>query len=75
MLLLAQDLTGAIFENANLQGAYFSGSVADVGSLKGADMTDVQMPGFALKKLCERTDISSANPKTGMVTKDTLFCP
>jgi hypothetical protein len=43
--------------------------------LTGADFTDALMPDFALKKLCLRTDISTANAKSGIVTKDSLFCP
>jgi uncharacterized protein YjbI with pentapeptide repeats len=69
------DLAGAIFEDANLQGAYFSVGIADAASLSGADFTDAQMPDFAMKKLCQRTDIDGTNKKTGAVTKDTLFCP
>jgi uncharacterized protein YjbI with pentapeptide repeats len=57
------------------QGAYFSGSIADAADLTGADFTDALMPDFALKKLCVRTDISQANKKSGIVTKDSLFCP
>lgn len=69
------DLTGAIFDDANLQGAYFSVGVTDAASLNGADLTDAQMPDFAMKKLCQRTDLGGTNKKTGAVTKDTLFCP
>ena len=57
------------------QGAYFSGSIADAADLTGADFTDALMPDFALKKLCVRSDISQANKKSGIVTKDSLFCP
>jgi len=68
------DMSGAIFSQANMQGAYFSDSIADVESLSGADLTDAQMPKNARAKLCARTDIGTANAKTGEVTKDTLFC-
>lgn len=57
-----------------MQGAYLSDSIADAGSLIGADLSDAQMPKNTLKKLCARTDIGEANKKTNAITKDTLLC-
>jgi uncharacterized protein YjbI with pentapeptide repeats len=67
-------LTGAVFTDAVLEGAYLSATIGDAKSIKNADFTDAQMPDFAKKKLCERADAGGQNPKTGVSTKDSLFC-
>ena len=47
----------------------------DAESILNADFTDAQMPDFAKKKLCARPDVKGANPKTGVATDESLFCP
>lgn len=47
----------------------------DAKSIKGADFSDALMPEFATSKLCARSDVNAANPKTGVTTAESLFCP
>ena len=68
-------LEGAVFDNAVLVGSYLSREIADAKSVLSADFTDAQMPDYTRKALCKRTDISGTNPKTGVTTADSLFCP
>ena len=67
-------LTGAIFTNAILEGAYLSASIDDAKSILNADFTDAQMPDFIKKKLCLRPDVNGQNTKSGVTTKESLFC-
>lgn len=67
-------LTGAIFTDAVLEGAYLSATIGDAKSILNTDFTDAQLPDFAKKTLCTRPDAGGKNPKTGVSTKDSLFC-
>lgn len=79
------DLTAASFEGANLDGAKLTGSVAEgtafsqtletVGDITGVDFTDAVIRTDINRKLCARPDAKGANPKTGVETRDSLFCP
>ena len=60
-----------------IQGAYFSSSIEEAKSLKGADFSDALMPEFTKRKLCARADVkdaTSVNPMTGVSTADSLMC-
>lgn len=67
-------LQGVIFANARLEGTYFSASVTEAANIQGADFTEAQMPDFALKALCGRTDAKGTNPTTGVDTFESLMC-
>ena len=67
-------LDNAIFKNAVMEGSYLSESMKDVSTLEGADLTDAQLPDFTRKALCKRSDIDTANPKTGVTTSESLMC-
>lgn len=56
------------------QGAYFSASINDAKSLRGADFTDSLMTDKTKQLLCQRTDLSATNTKTGVVTSESLLC-
>jgi len=56
------------------QGAYFSASINDAKSIRGADFTDSLMTDKTKQLLCQRTDLSTTNTKTGVVTSESLLC-
>lgn len=78
------DVSAASFEGANLEGAAFKSAVAEgtafsqtlesVGNIEGADFTDAIMRLDVQRRLCERPDARGVNPKTGVSTRDSLFC-
>mmetsp|Transcript_16352 Transcript_16352/g.21376 ORF Transcript_16352/g.21376 Transcript_16352/m.21376 type:complete len:191 (+) Transcript_16352:55-627(+) len=78
------DISAASFEGANLEGAKFNGVVAqgtafsqtleDVGDISNSDFTDAIMRPDVQKKLCSRPDAKGKNPKTGVDTRESLFC-
>ena len=68
-------LDGAIFKDAVMEGTYLSLSIKDSKSLENVDFTDAQIPDFARKLVCARTDAIGKNPKTGVDTQESLFCP
>ena len=68
-------LEGAVFDNAVMVGSYLSKEIADAKSILNADFTDAQMPDYTRKALCKRTDIDGTNPKTGVTTAESLYCP
>lgn len=69
-------MDGATLDNALAAGAYFSKSLLDVKSMKGADFTDAQLPPKLLPRICEREGFATGtNPKTGADTRDSLMCP
>jgi len=67
-------LEGALMDGAVLESAYLTKTIADVASIKGADFTEAVMPSFTQKALCLREDATGTNPKTGVPTRDSLFC-
>jgi len=68
-LLLDADFTDAV-----LEGAYFSASINDAKSIRGADFTDSLMTDKTKQLLCQRTDLSTTNTKTGVLTSESLLC-
>mmetsp|Transcript_4589 Transcript_4589/g.11823 ORF Transcript_4589/g.11823 Transcript_4589/m.11823 type:complete len:188 (+) Transcript_4589:55-618(+) len=78
------DLTAASFEGANLDGTVLTNAVAEgtafsqtlegVGDVRGVDFTDAVIRSDINKKLCARPDAAGTNPKTGVETRDSLFC-
>ncbi|KAJ1426716.1 hypothetical protein B484DRAFT_450579 [Ochromonadaceae sp. CCMP2298] len=67
-------LVDADLSNAILEGAYLSSTITDAKSIKGADFTDALMPEITKTILCKRTDLGTANPKTGVITSESLMC-
>mmetsp|Transcript_4335 Transcript_4335/g.13111 ORF Transcript_4335/g.13111 Transcript_4335/m.13111 type:complete len:189 (-) Transcript_4335:905-1471(-) len=68
-------LRDAVFTNADLQNAYFSESILEARDFKNVDFTDALMPEFVIPKLCNRSDVTGTNPKTGVDTRESLMCP
>jgi len=68
-------LEGVNFENAVLQSAYLTRTVADAASIAGADFSEAVMPTSTQKALCARDDATGENPTTGVATRDSLMCP
>lgn len=46
---------------ATLEGAYFTNTILEAKSLKGATLTDALLPTDAIQKLCERPDVRLAS--------------
>jgi uncharacterized protein YjbI with pentapeptide repeats len=68
-------LDGVNLENAILQSAYLTRTIADAASIQGADFSEAVMPGPTLKLLCGREDATGENPTTGVSTRESLMCP
>ncbi len=69
-------MDGAILDNANAAGAYFSASLLDVKSIAGADFTDAQLPPKLLERICAKDNFATGtNSKTGVDTRESLMCP
>eukprot|EP00600_Ochromonadales_sp_CCMP1393_P009505 CAMPEP_0174973154 /NCGR_PEP_ID=MMETSP0004_2-20121128/11060_1 /TAXON_ID=420556 /ORGANISM="Ochromonas sp., Strain CCMP1393" /LENGTH=206 /DNA_ID=CAMNT_0016223523 /DNA_START=49 /DNA_END=669 /DNA_ORIENTATION=- len=67
-------LEDAILTDAILEGSYLSSTIKDVKSVKGADFSDALMPDITKDVLCKRSDLGTANAKTGVVTSESLLC-
>jgi hypothetical protein len=60
-------MDGAISDNANAAGAYFSASLLDVKSMARADFTDEQLPPKLLERVCAKENFATGtNSKTGV---------
>jgi uncharacterized protein YjbI with pentapeptide repeats len=68
-------LSKATFKNAILANSYLGSGFELVSTIEGADFTDALMPTKVSSLLCLRQDISTANPKTGVITSESLLCP
>jgi uncharacterized protein YjbI with pentapeptide repeats len=66
-------MTDANLRYAVLEGAYAFNTLFQGATIEGADFTDVLMRDDAQKLLCQTA--AGTNPKTGRLTRDTLFCP
>ena len=79
------DLTGVSLEDTSMDnvdlsqsvaaGAYFSASLRDVGSVRGADFSDASIPDKTRVAMCLREDLGEKNEKTGVTTAESLECP
>mmetsp|Transcript_96458 Transcript_96458/g.268033 ORF Transcript_96458/g.268033 Transcript_96458/m.268033 type:complete len:233 (-) Transcript_96458:112-810(-) len=64
------NLDGAVFNNANLESCYFTETIADAKSLKGAVFTDALLPPKVISILCDREDVQA-----DAATRDSIPCP
>ncbi len=60
-------MDGAILDNANAAGAYFSASLLDAKSIAGADFTDAQLPPKLLERICSKANLISINTMTQVI--------
>ena len=67
------DFTGSDFRDAVFVEAIFLGSTFDRVDITGADFTDALLDGAQVKQLCAIA--TGVNSKTGVKTRDSLFCP
>merc|ERR1719152_259054 len=64
------DFTDAVLEGAFVQAAAFKGA-----KLTNSDWTDVLLRKDQLTALCSNKTATGVNPKTGVVTRESLNCP
>lgn len=68
-------LDGASLDKALAQRAIFSGTILDLGSAVGVDLTDSLWPSKYRIMICDMDDvISGVNPETGIESKESLMC-
>jgi len=67
------NLTGADFTDAVLEGAIVSSTVFNGVKVDGADFTDVIVRADVKNELCATA--TGVNPRTGVSTRESLFCP
>ena len=68
-------MEGVNFDQAVLQSAYLTKTIADAKSIVGADFSDAVMPTYTQKALCEREDAKGTNSITKVETRESLMCP
>ena len=67
------DFTGSDFSDAVFLEVIFLGSTFDNVDITGADFTDAMLDRAQIKQLCAIA--TGVNSKTGVATRDSLYCP
>lgn len=67
------DFTGSDFSDAVFLEVIFLGSTFDNVDITGADFTDALLDRAQIKQLCAIA--TGVNSKTGVATRDSLYCP
>merc|ERR1711920_213546 len=68
--LESANLDGVIFDGANLEQCYFTETILNAKSMKGATFGDAILPPKIISRICERKDVQGSEK-----TRDSIPCP